>query len=70
MANERRRAGVVKSQVETATCVVDRQKALGRFRTLPLSSDFEAHRMSTCALGCLPTTTYGAVACGGRHRRS
>ena len=29
-------------QVETATCVVDRQKVLGRFRTLPRSSDFEA----------------------------
>jgi len=28
-------------QVETATRVVDRQKALGRFRTLPCS-DFEA----------------------------
>jgi hypothetical protein len=43
-ANDRRRAGVDMSQVETATYVVDRQKALGRFRTLPWSSDFEVHR--------------------------
>ena len=40
-ANDRRRAGVPVGQVETATRVVDRQKALGRFRTLPCS-DFEA----------------------------
>jgi len=45
-ANDRRRAGVDMSQVETATYVVDRQKALGRFRTLPWSSDFEAHRQA------------------------
>jgi hypothetical protein len=32
--------------VETGTYVVDRQKALGRFRTLPWSSDFEAHRQA------------------------
>jgi hypothetical protein len=45
-ANDRRRTGVDMSQVETATNVVDRQKALGRFRTLPWSSDFEAHRQA------------------------
>jgi len=45
-ANDRRRAGVPIGQVETATHVVDRQKALGRFRTLPWSSDFEAHRQA------------------------
>ena len=45
-ANDRRRAGVDITQVETATYVVDRQKALGRFRTLPWSSDFEAHRQA------------------------
>jgi hypothetical protein len=45
-ANDRRRAGTDLSQVETATYVVDRQKALGRFRTLPWSSDFEAHRQT------------------------
>jgi len=45
-ANDRRRAGADRSQVETATYVVDRQKALGRFRTLPWSSDFEAHRQA------------------------
>ena len=45
-ANDRRRAGIDMSQVETATYVVDRQKALGRFRTLPWSSDFEAHRQA------------------------
>jgi hypothetical protein len=45
-ANDRRRAGVPMNQVETATYVVDRQKALGRFRTLPWSSDFESHRQA------------------------
>jgi hypothetical protein len=45
-ANNRRRAGVDITQVETATYVVDRQKALGRSRTLPRSSDFEAHRQA------------------------
>ena len=44
--NDRRRAGTDRSHVETATYVVDRQKALGRFRTLPWSSDFEAHRQA------------------------
>lgn len=45
-ANDRRRAGMDRSEVETATYVVDRQKSLGRFRTLPWSSDFEAHRQA------------------------
>jgi hypothetical protein len=45
-ANDRRRSGVDLDQVETATYVVDRQKALGRFRTLPWSSDFESHRQA------------------------
>jgi hypothetical protein len=45
-ANDRRRAGIDMSQVETATYVVDRQKALGRFRTLPWSSDFETYRQA------------------------
>ena len=44
--NDRRRAGTDMSHVETATYVVDRQKALGRFRTLPWSSDFEAQRQA------------------------
>lgn len=44
--NDRRRAGTDMSRVETATYVVDRQKALGRFRTLPWSSDFEAQRQA------------------------
>ena len=44
--NDRRRAGIDRSHVETATYVVDRQKALGRFRTLPWSSDFEAYRQA------------------------
>jgi hypothetical protein len=46
IANDRRRAGVEMSQVETATYTVDRQKALGRFRTLPWSSEFEALRQA------------------------
>jgi hypothetical protein len=37
--NDRRRAGAGRSQVATATYVVDRQKALGRFRTPPWRSD-------------------------------
>jgi hypothetical protein len=45
-ANDRRRARVDIRQVETATYTVDRQKALGRFRTLPWSSDFKAHRQA------------------------
>jgi len=32
--------------VAAATYVVDRQKALGRFRTPPWRSDFEAHRQA------------------------
>ena len=44
--NDRRRAGTDMSRVKTATYVVDRQKALGRFRTLPWSSDFEAQRQA------------------------
>ena len=44
--NDRRRAGADRSHVEAATYVVDRQKALGRFRTLPWSSDFEAQRQA------------------------
>jgi hypothetical protein len=46
VANDRRRAGVAMSQVETATYTVDRQKALGHFRTLPWSSEFEALRQA------------------------
>ena len=48
--NDRRRAGTDMSRVETATYVVDRQKALGRFRTLPWSSDFEAPGLLTWRL--------------------
>jgi len=44
--NDRRRAGADMSRVKTATYVVDRQKPLGRFRTLPWSSDFEAQRQA------------------------
>lgn len=43
--NDRRRAGIDRSQVETAAYMVDRQKAVGRFRTLPWSSEFEALRL-------------------------
>jgi len=46
IANDRRRAGAEVSQVETATYTVDRQKALGRFRTLPWSSEFEGLRQA------------------------
>ena len=45
-ANDRRRAGIDMGQVVTATYVIDRQKALGRFRTLPWSRDFETYRQA------------------------
>jgi acyl-homoserine lactone acylase PvdQ len=35
-----------KGRVETATYVVDRQKAVGRFRTLPWSTAFEVQRQA------------------------
>jgi hypothetical protein len=44
--NDRRRSGIDKAQVETTTYVVDRQKALGRFRTLPWGAEFEAERQA------------------------
>jgi len=44
--NDRRRSGIDKAQVETITYVVDRQKALGRFRTLPWGAGFEAERQA------------------------
>ena len=48
--NDRRRAGTDMSRVEPATYVVDRQKARGRVRTLPWSSDFEAPGLLTWRL--------------------
>jgi len=42
--NDARRAGAEQSSVPTATYVIDRQKALGRFRTLPWSGEFEPQR--------------------------
>jgi hypothetical protein len=42
--NDSRRSGLQKQEVDTSTYVVDRQKAWGRFRTLPWSSEFEAER--------------------------
>lgn len=39
-ANDRRRPGTDMSRVETATYMVDRQKALGRCRTLALEQRF------------------------------
>jgi hypothetical protein len=44
--NDRRRSGIGKAHVETGTYVVDRQRALGRFRTLPWALDFEAERQA------------------------
>jgi hypothetical protein len=44
--NDRRRAGRDITEVEAATYVVDRQKALGRFRTLPGSAQFETQRLA------------------------
>jgi hypothetical protein len=44
LINDSRRAGRSKNEVATTTYVVDRQKALGRFRTLPWGSTFESDR--------------------------
>jgi hypothetical protein len=44
--NDRRRAGRDIAEVEATTYVVDRQKALGRFRTLPGSAQFETERLA------------------------
>lgn len=44
--NDHRRSGIDKAQVETTTYVVDRQKALGRFRTLPWGTKFEPERQA------------------------
>lgn len=46
MLNDRRRSGADRDLVETTTYVVDRQKALGRFRTLPWSREFEPQRQA------------------------
>jgi hypothetical protein len=45
MLNDRRRSGADRDQVELTTYVVDRQQALGRFRTLPWSREFESQRL-------------------------
>jgi hypothetical protein len=43
--NDSRRSGrVAKDEVDTSTYIVDRQKALGRFRTLPWASTVETER--------------------------
>jgi hypothetical protein len=44
LVNDSRRSGKSKNDVATTTYVVDRQKALGRFRTLPWGSTFEPER--------------------------
>jgi hypothetical protein len=44
--NDRRRAGRDIADVEAATYVVDRQKALGRLRTLPGSAQFETQQLA------------------------
>jgi hypothetical protein len=46
LVNDSRRAGKAKKDVATTTYVVDRQKALGRFRALPWGSVFERERIS------------------------
>ena len=44
MVNDLRRSGKAMKEVPTTTYVVDRQKALGRFRALPWGSAFEPER--------------------------
>jgi hypothetical protein len=46
LVNDSRRSGKAAKDVATTTYVVDRQKALGRFRTLPWASVFERERQS------------------------
>jgi hypothetical protein len=44
LVNDARRSGKAQTDVATTTYVVDRQKALGRFRALPWGSAFEPER--------------------------
>jgi hypothetical protein len=44
LVNDARRSGKAMKDVPTTTYVVDRQKALGRFRALPWGSAFESER--------------------------
>ncbi|MET3421868.1 hypothetical protein BJ973_001080 [Actinoplanes tereljensis] len=44
LVNDARRSGKAMNEVPATTYVVDRQKALGRFRALPWGSDFETER--------------------------
>jgi len=44
LVNDARRSGMAIREVPTTTYVVDRQKALGRFRALPWGSTFETER--------------------------
>ena len=44
LVNDARRSGRTMSDIPTTTYVVDRQKALGRFRALPWGSAFEPER--------------------------
>ena len=44
LVNDSRRSGKAMTEVPTTTYVVDRQKALGRFRALPWGSAFETER--------------------------
>jgi len=44
LVNDSRRSGTPKNAVASTTYVVDRQKALGRFRALPWGSMFESER--------------------------
>lgn len=46
LVNDSRRSGKAAKDVAATTYVVDRQKALGRFRTLPWGSAFERERAS------------------------
>jgi hypothetical protein len=46
LVNDSRRAGKAEKDIATTTYVVDRQKALGRFQTLPWASAFEHERRS------------------------
>jgi hypothetical protein len=44
LVNDSRRSGKQKNDVASTTYVVDRQKALGRFRALPWAAMFESER--------------------------
>lgn len=61
LVNDARRSGRAMKDVPTTTYVVDRQKALGRFRALPSGSAFETERQR---MGAAVTALWAAWEAG------